>query len=370
MIKRNLHLPAIMLGIGLLHIPTTQSHAAEWPDRVSLAGFMSSVYSKTDQEYPFNGELDEAGIDNKGSFQGTRVGLNVNARITDRVSLASQLYASREEEGFNSHIDWSFISYAVNDNLTVRAGKIKYPVGLVNEYVDVGVAYPWIAPPQLYYGEEMNGSLATREAYTGASLLLENTTDDWTLTADFFAGEVAGEKVTLREMIGLTVAANWDDTVVLQASTVSAGMYPSEAVITAMPMMVIMEDETLTTTSFGIKIDWNNIIAYTEAATIDMGDFEAGNAEVMYTTLGYRIGDWLPFVSYQTYEKNPDEFMMTETHEQTITTFGVKYDLARNTALKLEYSTIETDSGEGLFEPDGAEVEDATMMSIALDVVF
>ena len=371
MIKRNLHLPAVVLGIGLLQIPATQLQAAEWPDRVSVAGFMSAVYSKTDQEYPFNGELDEAGIDDKGSFKGTRMGLNFNAIITNKVTFASQLFASRAEENFNTSVDWSFISYAATDALTVRAGKIKYPVGLVNEYIDVGLVYPWIAAPQLFYGEELSGSLATREAYTGMSLLLEGSNGDWTFGADLFAGEIPGEKVSLRELSGVTVSADWDDTVRLQASTVTASMHPSDALVTAMPMMAIMDDETLTTSSFGIKLDWNNVIAYAEMASIDMGDFEAGNAETSYATLGYQMGDWLPHVTYQTYEKNPDEFMMAETHEQTITTLGVKYDLDRNTALKVEYSTIETDSGEGLFEPDGAPLDDsATMMSIALDVVF
>lgn len=380
--KRNLHLPAIMLGVGLLAIPTTQLQAAEWPDRVSLAGFMSSVYSKTDFEYPYNGNLDEAGIDDKGSFKGTRVGLNMSARITNKVSLASQFFASREEEGFNSHFDWSFISYGVNDVSTVRAGRIKFPIGLVNEYIDVGVAYPWIAAPQFFYGEEKTGPLATTEAYNGLSLLFEGSNDDWTFAADLFAGEAPGETWGMRELTGLTVTADWDDTILIKAGTASGtitdedpdGAGPEKPFLAVGNKTLSADDEKYTTTTFGMKVDWNNIIAYAEMATVDMADFKAGEAETTYMTLGYQIDDWLPHVTYQTYEKNADEYDAGETHEQTITTFGVKYDLDRNTALKFEYSMIETDSGEGLFElddaPPGTEAEDTTMMSIALDVVF
>ena len=373
--KRNLHLPAVMLGIGLLQIPTAQLQAAEWPDRVSLAGFMTSVYSKSDQEYPFNGDLDEAGIDDKGSLKGTRVGLNVNARITNKVSLASQFYASREEENFNSHIDWSFISYTATENLTVRAGRIKSPIGLVNEYRDVGVAYPWIAAPQFFYGEEKNGSLATTEAYNGFSLLFENSQDDWTFAADLFAGEIPGENWGMRELTGLNVSADWDDTILIQAGTASGTIGDENDFFSGGAPAVSADDEKYTTTTFGVKVDWNNIIAFAEMATVDMADFEQGNAETMYMTLGYQVDDWLPYATYQTLEKNPDEFNGAETHEQTITSLGVKYDLDRNTALKFEYSVISTDSGEGLLEIDdfptaNVEEDDTTIMSVALDVVF
>lgn len=364
--KHNLYRLVGLLGVGLL-LPATQPFAAEWPDRVSLTGFMSTVYSKTDQDYPFNGDADEAGIDDKGSFKGTRIGLNVNARVTNKVTFASQLFASREEEAFNTSVDWAFISYAATDALTVRAGKIKYPAGIVNEYVDVGIAYPWIAPPQLFYGEEASGSQATRESYTGLSALFETSNDDWVFGADIFAGEVPLESMNVRELTGVTLRADWDDTVLLQATHYSGTMYNDSM----MPMMVAMNEEKHSASMFGIKVDWNNIIGYAEVAQVDMGDFKPGEAESMYVTLGYQFNDWLPHITYQTYEKNPDAAMMMETQDQTITTLGVKYDLDRNTALKVEYSTIKTDEGEGLFEPDGAPLDDsATMMSVALDVVF
>lgn len=369
-------IPTLILGVGLLSLPATQLHAAQWPDRVSITGFISSVYSKTDQSYPFNGSTssgddDQAGIDDKGSFQGTRAGLNISARISDKITFASQLFASREEGTFDSHLDWAFIAYKINDNFTIRSGRIKYPVGIVNEYVSVANAYTWITPPVLYYGERPIGTQATREAYNGLSTLFETSHEDWEFGADLFAGEVTLDVMTIRELSGLTLRADWDDTVLLQASTYSGTMNNEN--------MALMDGEAHAATSFGIKVDWNNIIAYSEVSSIKMGDFKQGESDVMYLTLGYRLGNWIPHITYQEYEKGknaaPNMMILQPHQKQNITSLGVKYVLDRSSSLKIEYSSIKTDKGVGLFglnpmTDTNLTDDSATMWSVALDTVF
>lgn len=175
--------------------------AENWTDKVSISGFGSAIYRISDQSVPFNGHVEESGIDEDGAFQGTRMGLNVNATVADRITVASQFIASREEENYVAHIDWGFISYQASANWALRSGKIKFPGGIVNEYIDVGLAYPWIAPPILFYTEESSGPQATREAYTGFSSYWTQEIDDWALSADLFYGDVSLESMLLTRQI-------------------------------------------------------------------------------------------------------------------------------------------------------------------------
>ena len=73
---------------------SSQALAVSWADRISIGGFASTNYSLTDSEIPFNGE-ENIGHDNKGSWSGTRMGLNVNAQINKRFRFASQIFASK-----------------------------------------------------------------------------------------------------------------------------------------------------------------------------------------------------------------------------------------------------------------------------------
>ena len=40
---------------------------------------------------------------------------------------------------------------SASEQISVRAGKIKFPTFLISDYYEVGYAYPWIRPPQEVY---------------------------------------------------------------------------------------------------------------------------------------------------------------------------------------------------------------------------
>lgn len=358
--RKTLQLMGAGALVGLMVMPALSS-AGEWTDRVSISGFASGIYQRSNEaDIYFLAEENEAGVNNEGSFFGTRMGLNVNARINDRLTVATQFLAGRKEDNYKAHLDWGFIAMKMTDELTFRAGKIKSPLGLVNEYISVGYAYPWITPPQLYYSETMQGPLITRESYSGASVLWEHFGEEWSLSADLYGGEVALESMNVREMYGLTLTANWNEMVTLQASTYTGTMHDLTGHVSAM-------DERLhTVQALGARLDWNDVVAYAEAADVDMEDFIAGEAMAWYASLGYRLGDWMPYLTYQYLEKG----QKTGTpQQQTVATLGLRHELMTNTALKFEYSRVDTDEGEGLFFDD-APSGDVNMLGMSIDVVF
>ncbi|HHH35204.1 MAG TPA: hypothetical protein ENK48_00060 [Gammaproteobacteria bacterium] len=356
--KRLLQAGAIL---GLV-LPSQLLWAETWVDRTRVDGFFSTRYSITDEKTAWLGDHDSAGIDKDGSFYGTKLGLNISSNLSDRVTVATQLFSAIQDDSYVVHVDWAFATFQLNDTLALRTGKIKYPVGIVNEYVEVGVTYPWIQAPVVIYSEQMQGPQATRESYTGGSLLWDISAGDWAWTLDVFGGQVGLEMMDVRQMIGATGRANWDDTVIFQVSGYQGKMETD----TSNPMMGPMNNQEHAAVVGGVKIDWNNWLVYSEVAKVTM-DFEdmagvaAGDSDSWYATLGYRFGKWLPHVTYQDWErKNGDG--------QQISTVGLNYNVSNQVVVKAEFSQVDTD-GDGLFE-DTPENDSMNMFSLAVDTVF
>lgn len=385
--KHHHGLPAGSLLIpGLLRVlmwglPVSTALAEHWVERTELSGFFSTRYSQTDEAAFFDGDR-TIGINEDGSFEGTKLGLNIRSQINDRMAVATQFFSTFEEDNYATRLDWAFASFDLGETTTLRAGKIKYPVGIVNEYVDVGVAYPWIHAPYVIYSESAFGPQATREAYTGASLLWRRDLDDWHIDSDLFWGQVNLEQMRIKGLLGLTVRGEWNETVQLQASYYSGEM---KADSVTSPMNNRKHQAALA----GVKVDWRNVIAYAEYADVDMDALDSMmmptmsrdmDSESWYTTFGYRIGRWLPHLTFQDWERG-------NGYGHEITTLGLNYALSPRTVIKLEYSEIDSAkfataeplftmmSGKsvvGLFDVADDPLNDgsAALYSVAVDVIF
>ena len=354
-----------LLAIGLISIASVQHvKASDWTDRVHVSGFASANYYLTDDSAPFNGESGD-GHDDKGSFSGTRFGLNINAKINDNFSFASQFFSTKEEANYAVHVDWAFGTLKLSENVDFRAGKLKFPVGLVSEYVDVGYAYPWLQAPQSFYSGmgPPNGPQVSREAYTGASLLWEVSTDDWLFTSNVFGGEVGLDGTNVRELGGITLQANWDEQVLFQLSSYSGTMRDVE--IENYPAMSeAMEGAKHKVLTFGVKVDINNYLMMFEIADVEMGDIQAMSAKTGYLTLGYQIDEFLPYVSLESYQQGDPV-----DDDQKILALGLRWDIYADVAIKFQLSQIKLDRGRALFtaQPEGNTVN---MIGFGIDTVF
>ncbi len=358
------HAPVAALLLGCVAM-SGQVSAAGWADRVSMGGFSSTNYARTNSDEPFGG-VEGKGHDSQGSWADTRVGLILNANINRRFRFATQMLANKGDD-FSLGIDWAFADITVTDNINLRAGKVKFPVGLVNEYVDVGYAMPWMKAPVVIYSEmgAPNGPQMTREGYTGGSFLGNVDVGDVALSADFFTGEINLDVGAVRNLVGAAFTADWDDTILLKASAYQGTMDQFPA-MGGNPSP--MNDAKHSGTMVGFKMDWNNVIAYAEHAQITMGNLENMAAVSWYTTLGYQIGKVLPHVTYQSYKQGSASAMQKD--EQTTVTLGLRYDWLPGVALKAEGSLIKTPVGVGLFPADATGIGSVPMVAFGIDTVF
>ncbi len=335
-----------------------QLQAANWTDKVKINGFANAIYQQTGEQIAIHGASNEGGIDDRGSFTGTSVGFNITANINERVTLYSQLSASHQE-GFTVQVDWGFIGIELSETFTLRAGNIKFPVGLVNEYADVGYLYPWLRAPSVIYSSlTPAGPQVVRDGYSGASLLYSESIGDWVLGADLFGGEVKMENIDVRETRGLTLRAEWNDQVLIQASTYTGLM---ESTTNAM-----MNGQDHDVTTLGIKVDIDNFVFYAEHANVEMGSLAIMKATTWYTTLGYRIDKWLPYYTYEDFDKGANSM---SSQLQNFNTLGLRYELMPNTALKMEVTQVKTDIGKGFFTSAPAD-NSTRLYGLGLNVMF
>lgn len=118
---------------------------APTPSLFQVHGFISEGgFWSTDNEY--------IGASSRGSLELFEVGVNLTTQLTDRLRAGVQLFG-RNVGTFDDlppNIDWAYLDYRWRDWLGLRAGVIKQPFGLYNEYVDVDAARLSILMPGVY----------------------------------------------------------------------------------------------------------------------------------------------------------------------------------------------------------------------------
>ncbi len=390
----------ILLSAAISAALISQSaSAANWTERLTIRGFASAVYQQTDESVFFNGDCartigqtdptnspmvsdrcpgadeegnvngvtpENGGINQDGSFRRTRIGLNINASVNEMATVQTQFLVLEEEDEYSMHLDWGFINLALDDENTIRAGKIKMPVGLINEYQSVGFAFPWIEAPQLFYTQDFSGPNVTRESYRGLSYLWQSYAGDWALSSDLFFGQIDLEGMSLNNMLGYTFKAEWDESVYVQASAYRGKMVYE-------PRMELMLNNIHRVRTIGVGGDLDGFLFYGEWANVTMG-MAMQESTSWYASAGYQFDDYTLLFTHQNMDKGmsaPDDNMK---NAQTMDTITLRYDFAYNTAVKFELSQINTDLGVGLFAAGAAgdtkPADSVNMFGMALELSF
>jgi hypothetical protein len=113
--------------------------------RVDIHGFVSEGgFLSTSNDY--------IGASSQGSLKLAEVGLNVSTEVTDRLRVGAQLFA-RDFGALEDtpRFDWAYLDYRWKSWLGIRAGIIRMPFGLYNEYADIDSARVAILLPQGVY---------------------------------------------------------------------------------------------------------------------------------------------------------------------------------------------------------------------------
>ncbi len=115
---------------------------------IEVNGFMSTGLSWIDDSKV----IYNSGITKDPSSDKLDVfGLNFSSRFSDRLSFNAITVIRGREANPTLRLDTGNITYQINDTWRVRAGKLRAPIWLISDYLDVKSLQPWARPPEEFY---------------------------------------------------------------------------------------------------------------------------------------------------------------------------------------------------------------------------
>ena len=376
-----------LLGTSVM---TYQARAVEL-DGYLTAGLAVHNQSQTDGSKVVY--LDEV-TDDVTFLQDSKFGLQVTADVAENMQAVAQILASAEDDNYSMDIEWAYLDYTASESTSIRAGRIKQPVFLISDYLEVGYAYPWIRPPAEAYSNMPVDSII------GMQLLYQTRIGDMNFgfqpyfgsntegvpgqaTVNFFADNYVGMALRLENRAFTFQVSTFQTDV----STVdSADNFNSEG--------------TATLSVASLSWDIANFVGYSEYTTRDIeadtGTLGSGfnavpfdalfsDQDGYYVTLGYRMGKYLPHVTFATIDSDPSGAFdpnfggpgvpgPSQGARQESITLGLRYELNDSAALKMEYQTTELENNAGnlgLYQPFASLEEDKmSLVSVAVDIIF
>ncbi len=357
---------------------------------VNISGFLSVGGGMVDDEssVSYDGYSDE-----DLTFNRNLLGLQFTGQVNEKITATVQLIA-RSEKDYQVDAEWAYLSWQATDNGKVRVGRLRTPLYMYSDYLDVGYSYPWIsAPNEVYYLPFNNvegvdyyvtaplGSFdASFQAYFGS------------LDSDFSFEDGTQGNASLRNQMGVaaTIGRDWWNLraayhqVDLTVDIFSAELDGFVAQLMANPDFdylvprITIDDDKASFAQIGLNIDTGLFVAAAEHVEFEVDQSLLSKNIRDYLMLGVRLGD---FLFHVTSSKADDEIAALSAGipasagtaqligtldaiaaardvDREVLSFGTRWDITSGTALKLQLDDVDDVKGE------------QKVFSVALQAVF
>jgi hypothetical protein len=345
----------------------------------------------------------------------SRVGAQVTANIAPRFSAVVQVIAQqRYDDTYKPELEWANVKFEVTPDLSVRGGRVVLPIFMVTDSRRVGFANPWVRPPVEVYG------LVPLTTSDGADATWRLPWGDVNNTLQLTVGR-ANPKFPSQPTIGTGTAqvrgiTAIADTIEFGPTTARLSYGRARLTISAFDPLFDafrqfgppgediatryeVDDRKVDFVGVGVVHDPGRWFVMAEWAKFDTHSI-IGARSAWYASGGYRFGNVTPYVTYAASRAvsstsdpglNPAFFPPTvvpvvATLNATLNTslaalgvqksasIGVRWDVMRNLAAKLQYDHVKRGAGspgtfgniQPGFEPGGK----AGIFSVAVDFVF
>lgn len=355
-------LASLMLALLLVAMPMPATALELLDSKLQIHGFGHQGYLLTSHN-----KWQDA--DSKGSFNFNNFGLLFAAQPQDDLTIWAQLFA---DDSSSLRLDWAFVDYKFSDQLRLRGGQVRDPIGLLSETRDIKYLQLSTIKPYIYQEEaEM-----IAEAFRGVSLIYSPDLLDGNLTIDVFGGEpkfFEGENTEeeLRHLIGgrISYKTPLDGLSLIASASTSKEERPETG-----------EEGRQNLYVGSIAYENHNFDLKSEYAYLK--DIETRSFGY-YAQAGYTFFNKLtPFVRYDYIALDKDQRSDPSFYQKGIS-FGIGYKFNSNVALKVENHIIrgyglpahveigEDEDGEELTEvPAGSGRKNWNLFAASLNFIF
>lgn len=352
---------------------------------LNINGFLSVGASMLDKN-----DVSIAGADNQGGFKNdTILGLQISKQVNDTTTLTGQL-VSRGTDDYSTESAWAFVTYAVNDELDIRMGRLRVPAFYYSDFLEVGYTYNSIRPAEEVY----RLPFSSIDGFDVSKRFSSGNVDG---TVQFYYGRYQGDfdadgtayEADFRNITGISLTTNMGNfgsrlsynqgelNLDLPAGSdfflAAAG---ATAIATGLGDPSAADDFNLTgqTTQFieaALTYDNGTYSALAEWTLFDHESAFLMDDQAWLISVARRIDKFTPHLTYSTqkdeYESGTEGEIQKRlgfaTEESSIT-LGLRYDYDSSTALKFE---IQNHDEKTIKSEDG---DSAILYSVALDLVF
>ena len=371
-------------AIGMMLLGThTLANAAD--DRVSVHGYGDTGFIRA-KENNFTNKF--SGNDWDYNY----LSVNFTAQIDNQTKIVAQIRQGSEITGDMG----AYVNYNMTDDLTVRAGQIKTPVGIFNEIRDIKFLQLSAVTPLMYqdavgflpdsfkgieaiYHWDMGSHRLTFDAYAGEPKGANNYVNRADVGGGFnyyqLVQNIVGGRLTYKTPVGLKFSLSSFQNRLL--STV-ANVVPSPVVIAPAPAIQFPIQEGTRTFS-GASIDYRkyDIDIKMEYATAK-DDFQKSPGEnnkgvAYYGQIGYTIFQkFTPFIRYDSVLYNDKQKTNPYMYQKTKVA-GLNYRLNNNVSMRLEnhwnegYAITASAQGSGFTTTPSLEWK---MFAMGLNFIF
>jgi hypothetical protein len=410
---------ATMLALPLVASYANAQETSNGP-AVKISGFGTGALTMTNTDDAEFARANQARGVKKDARTGvdSNLGLQADVAINSWLSVTGQgLVRKDADDAYGAEATLAFAKARLNDELSIRVGRLGAPIFMISEYRNVGYANPFVRPPQEMYSQvPFNG-------IDGIDAVWQRAFGDTQFTGQLSYGSISndvsgGQKVRVKKLVALNLVAEHGPFTMRFGHAQGKASIPSVGSIATLltslrttgagyrlPVLntladdLILEDKKATFTSLGLAMDWNNIIAQSEYAKRKTDSFLADTTS-WYVMGGYRIGKLLPYYIHakvgvdgrvantvpatcpagypaactptlRALSAGVDSLRTGGGGEQSTNSLGLRWDLYSSVDVKFQVDRITPKNGRGLFLNATPGFNHAvTVGTVAVDFIF
>jgi len=144
----------LLLIVLMLLCWSSNGFAYSFRPLVIVSGFGTVGYAILDDPFAVYRTGDAIdGADDDGSFEvDTRLGLQMDIEFNPAFSSTYQLIAREAEEGEpRAELEWGYLRWQATDAISIRAGRVSFPVYAASNFREVGYATPYLRTSEFLY---------------------------------------------------------------------------------------------------------------------------------------------------------------------------------------------------------------------------
>jgi len=382
-----------------------QAGAQESGPTVTISGFGTAALTSTDtNDAEFIRPNQASGV-KKDWRTGvdSNFGIQATVKVNDMISFTGQGLVRKDAiDHYRAQAAWAFAKFKVNDEFSVRVGRMGAPIYMISDFRNVGYANNMLRPPAEVYRQ------VTLDSFDGADLLYQHSFGDTSLSVQLGTGradvDLPSQTIEFRKAIMLhVIAENGPFTLRFGRAQADFSLVdnPSLAGLLAtlrtvglgtVADMMPARDVKGTFTSVGGTMDWKNVVLQAEYAMRRTDTLLVQDTNSWYAMAGYRFGKFLPYYYHGNItQKSPRSVAglpatgplapitfaingpagLAKAALQSSDAIGVRWDFYKSLALKVQVDHIKPKDGAGAFiNPAPGFQGSVNVYAVALDFVF